>query len=72
MAILQGVRQIPPSDDWASAPAGFDWSSRSVVVGFGLNTSKLGMVEELQAARPKPQISSASQLLFMSAFLRAK
>jgi hypothetical protein len=51
MAMVQGVRQAPPSDDRASALAGFDWISSTVVVGFGFNESKPGM--ELQ---PSPRI----------------
>jgi hypothetical protein len=63
MAIVQGVGHVPPSDDRASTPGGFDWIRRAVVVGFGLNASKL-----LQAASPKPQITSAkARSSFMSA-----
>jgi hypothetical protein len=57
MAMVQGVRQAPPSDDRASALAGFDCISNTVVVGFGFNESKADM--ELQAAIPKPHITSA-------------
>jgi hypothetical protein len=35
IAMVQGVRQSPPSDDCASASAGADWRSNTVVVGFG-------------------------------------
>jgi hypothetical protein len=48
MAMVQGVRQVPPSDGRASALAGFDWISSTEVVGFGFNESRPGM--ELQAA----------------------
>jgi hypothetical protein len=54
MAMVQGVRQVPSSDDRASALAGFDCISNTVVVGFGLKADK-----ELQAAIPKPHITSA-------------
>src|ERR1700722_12984496 len=59
MVMVQGVRQVPPSDDRASAPPGFDWTSSSVVVGFGFNESKPGTAKELQAASPKPHITRA-------------
>jgi hypothetical protein len=70
--MVQGVRQVPPRDDRASAPGGFDWISSSVGVGLGLNASKLGMVEDdPQAASPKAQITAVkAQSNFMSAFSR--
>jgi hypothetical protein len=63
------VRHVPPRDDRASAPAGFDWISSSVGGGLGLNASKLGMVEDdPQAASPKAQITVIkAQSNFMSA-----
>jgi hypothetical protein len=69
MAMVQGVWQVPPSDDRASTPGGFDWISSPVVVGFALNASK---PEELQAASAKPQITRAkARSSFISAFPRA-
>jgi hypothetical protein len=67
--MVQGVWQVPPSDDRASTPGGFDWISSPVVVGFALNASK---PEELQAASAKPQITRAkARSSFISAFPRA-
>ncbi len=57
MVMVQGVRQIRPSDDRASALAGFVSISSIVLSGFGFNESKLAM--ELQAAIPRPQITRA-------------
>jgi hypothetical protein len=71
MAIVQGVGQVPPSDDLASTPGGLDWIRSAAVVGFALNASKPGIVEEPQAASPKPQITNAKDLSsFLSAFPR--
>ena len=57
MAMVQGVGQVPPSDDRASVPDGSDWISRLVVVGFGFKALMPGMVYELQAVMPQPQIT---------------
>jgi hypothetical protein len=59
MDIVQGVRQLFPNDDRAPAPGGSDCISSVVVVGFGLRTLKLGRLDELQAASPRPQITKA-------------
>ena len=63
---VQGVRQLAPREVRASAPGGFDWINNSVVVGFGSNTSKLGILKsgipkELQAASPRPQATKATR-----------
>ena len=71
MAMVQGVRQVPPSDDRASALAGSDWISNTVVVGFGFNRSNPGI--ELQAANPKPHIIRVkARSSFMCAFRRSR
>lgn len=71
MAMVQGVRQVPPSDDRASARAGSDWISSTVVVGFGFNERNPGI--ELQAANPKPHIIKAkARSRFMCAFRRSR
>jgi len=71
MAMVQGVRQVPPSEDRASARAGSDWTSSTVVVGFGFNESKFGM--EPQAANPKPHIIKAkARSSFMCSFRRSR
>jgi hypothetical protein len=43
----------------ASAPGGVDWINSSVVVGFDLKASKLGMVREPHDASPALQITTA-------------
>jgi hypothetical protein len=67
----QGVWHVPPSDDRASALAGSDWISNTVVVGFGFNEPKPGI--EPQAANPKPHIIKAkARFSFMCTFRRSR
>jgi hypothetical protein len=70
MIMVQGVRQVLPSDDRASVLGGFDCINSTVVSGFGFNESKPGM--ELQAVIPKLHITTAKvRSRFMSAFRRS-
>jgi hypothetical protein len=57
--MVQGVRHVLPSEVCASAPGGLDWINSSVVVGFGLKASKLGVATEPQDASPTLQITLA-------------
>jgi hypothetical protein len=69
MVMVQGVRQLLPSDDRASALAGFDCISNTVVSGFGFNESGI----ELQAAIPRPHIIRANaRSSLISAFRRSR
>jgi hypothetical protein len=57
--MVQGVRQLLPNDDRASAPGGSDWISSVVVVDLGFRTLRFGRLDELQAASPRLQIAKA-------------
>ncbi len=57
--MVQGVRQVFPSEVRASAPGGVDWISSRVVVGFGFKASKPGIAKEPQDASPTLQIRTA-------------
>jgi hypothetical protein len=61
--MVQGVRQLCPSEVFASAPPGLDSISSSVVVGLGLKALKLGMETELQDARLRLAIATATKRL---------
>jgi hypothetical protein len=57
--MVQGVWHVFPSEVRASAAGGVDWINSSVVVGFALKATKLGVVKELHDAIPTLQITTA-------------
>jgi hypothetical protein len=57
--MVQGVRHVLPSEVCAYAPGGLDRINSSVVVGFGLQASKLGMATEPQDGSPTLQTTPA-------------